>query len=220
VKAMVGEVFGGAVVVVVGVVVVGVATAAAVTGGIGLDTVDEHPEDVLHGPVVIVAVFVMVPVAAAATVALNVTVAVWPAARFTAKFHVLPEVFVTVQVSGEVAAHVGVPLIVRFDGRVSVIVADPAPSPTFFMATVYGIVEPAVTDWPFPGVSVFVTVKSGTGLVTVDEHWIVTACDFTASAVTVTGGFGLQTPSVIVAVFTTSAVSVAASLALNVTVAV
>jgi hypothetical protein len=112
------------------------ATAGAGTGGIGLDTVDAQPEDVLHGPVVIVAVFVMVPVAAAATVALNVTVAELPAARFTANVQVLPVVLVTVQVSGAVTAHVGVPWIVRFDGRVSVIVAVPAPSPTFLVTTV------------------------------------------------------------------------------------
>ena len=85
---------------------------------------------------VIVAVLVIVPVAAAATVALKVTVAELPAARFTANVQVLPVVLVTVQVSGAVTAHVGVPLIVRFDGKVSVITADPAPSPTFLTTTV------------------------------------------------------------------------------------
>lgn len=165
VKAMTAGLTGGAVVVVV------VVTNGAVTGGIGLDTVDEHPEAVLHGPVVIVAVFVTVPVAPAATTALNVTVAVLPAARFTANVHVLPLVLVTVQVSDPVVAQLGVPEIVRFEGSVSEMVAAPPPSPTFLMAIVYGIVEPAVTD---VSVSVLVTVKSGTGLVTVDEHWMVT----------------------------------------------
>ena len=69
-----GVVFGGAVV--VGGTVVGGVTAAAVTTGVtGFETVDEQPEDVVHGPSVIVAVFVMVPVAVAATTAAKVAVA-------------------------------------------------------------------------------------------------------------------------------------------------
>lgn len=86
-----------------------VVTRGAVTGGIGFDTVDAQPEDVLHGPVVIVAVFVIVPEAVAATTALNVTVAVSPTASVTSNVQVLPVVLVTLQVSGAVTAHVGVP---------------------------------------------------------------------------------------------------------------
>src|SRR5215472_14687855 len=108
--------------------------AGAVTM-MGFDTVDEHPAEVLHGPVVIVAVLTTVPVALAATTALNVAVALLPAARLTSNVQVLPDVLVTLQVSLPVTAHDGVPWIVRFDGKVSVIVAAPAPSPTFLMVT-------------------------------------------------------------------------------------
>lgn len=125
VNAMTAGLTGGAV------VVVGAVTM------IGFDTLDEQPDDVLHGPVVIVAVFVMVPVALAETTALNVAVAVSPAARLTAKVNVLP-LPPAVQVSGAVAAQAGagVEASVSPAGRASVIVAVPAPSPTFLMATV------------------------------------------------------------------------------------
>jgi len=139
VKAIVAaDVVGGVVVfvVVVGVEVeVGVTTAAAVVM-IGFVTDDEQPAAVVHGPVVMVAVFVMLPVALAATVAEKVAVALSPAARLTMKVQVLPVVLATVQVSGIVTAQAGVPLTVRDDGTASVTVADPAPSPTFLTTTV------------------------------------------------------------------------------------
>jgi len=159
-----GAVVGDAVVAgaVVGAAVVGGVTAAAVTtGATGFETVDEQPEDVVHGPVVIVAVFVMVPVAVAATMAAKVTVALSLAARLTVKVQVLPLGLATLQVSGEVTAQAGVPVTVRADGTTSVTVADPAPSPTFLMAMVYLIVEPGATEVPDAGTSVFVTVKFG-----------------------------------------------------------
>ena len=112
-----------------------------------------------------VAVLTTLPVALAASRALNVTVAVWPAASVTANVQVvLPEAgAVTVHVSVEefVTAHDGVPWTVSVDGSGSLIVADPDPSPMFFMATVYGIVDPGVTGMPSPGTSVFVTEKNG-----------------------------------------------------------
>ena len=86
----------------------------------------------------IVAVFVMVPVALATTVAAKVTVAVSPAARLTVKVQVLPVVFAMLQVSGSgdrTGGHRGL-FTVRDDGTTSVTVAEPAPSPTFLMATV------------------------------------------------------------------------------------
>jgi hypothetical protein len=57
--------------------------------------------------------------------------------------------------------HAGVPVIVREDGSGSEIVASPAPSPSLLTVTTYGIVDPASTAVPSPGVSVFVTVKFG-----------------------------------------------------------
>jgi hypothetical protein len=103
---------------------------------IGFVTDDEQPDAVVHGPVVIVAVFVMLPVAFDATVAEKVTVALSPAARLTVKVQVLPLGLLTEQVSGDVTAQAGVPLTVRDDGTASVTVADPVPSPTFLTATV------------------------------------------------------------------------------------
>jgi hypothetical protein len=137
VKAIVaGDVLGGVVVaVVVGVGALAVTTAAAVVM-IGFVTDDEQPAAVVHGPVVMVAVFVMLPVAFGVTVAEKVTVALSPAARLTVKVQVLPLGLLTEQVSGDVTAQAGVPLTVRDDGTASVTVADPAPSPTFLTATV------------------------------------------------------------------------------------
>jgi hypothetical protein len=164
VKAIVaGDVVGGVVVVVVAGVVgveLGVTTAAAVVM-IGFVTVDEQPAAVVHGPVVMVAVFVMLPVALDATVAEKVTVALSPAARLTVKVQVLPLGLITEQVSGVVTAQAGVPLTVRDDGTASVTVADPAPSPTFLTATVYAIVDPGATEVPDVGTSVLTTVKFG-----------------------------------------------------------
>jgi len=132
---------------------------------IGFVTVEEHPEGALHGPVVMVAVLVTLPVALAASLALNVTVAVWPAASVTTNVQVvLPGAgAVTVQVSVDesVTAQEGVPWTVRVDGSGSLIVADPDPSPTFLMVTVYGIVDPGATGLPLPGTSVFVMVNNG-----------------------------------------------------------
>jgi hypothetical protein len=139
VKAIVdGDVVTGVVVVVAAVaggVVLGVTAAAAVVMT-GFVTDDEQPDAVVHGPVVMVAVFVMLPVAFDATVAEKVTVALSPAARLTMKVQVLPTELVTVQVSGVVTAQAGVPLTVRDDGTASVTVADPAPAPTFLTTTV------------------------------------------------------------------------------------
>src|SRR5580700_8043652 len=75
------------------------------------------------------------------------------------------------------------------------------------------MVEPGSTEVPVAGLFVLITVKSGTGLVTVEEHWTVTVWSPTVA------GPGLQIPVVMAAVLTTSAVSVADSLALKVTVA-
>jgi hypothetical protein len=105
---------------------------------IGFVTVDEQPDDVLHGPVVMVAVFTTLPVALVASTALKVTVAVSPAARVTANVQVVPDVgFVIVHVSfvESVTAQDGVPWTVSVDGIGSLTVADPDPSPTFLMAT-------------------------------------------------------------------------------------
>src|SRR5580700_9783919 len=98
-----------------------------------------------------VAVLTTSAVSLAATVALKVTVAVSPAARLTVKVQVDPLGLATAQVSDAVTAHVGVPWTARLDGTSSVIVAEPAPSPTFLMAIVYGMVEPGGTGWPLPG---------------------------------------------------------------------
>jgi hypothetical protein len=134
VKAMVAAVLGAVFGAVVVVVVVGATVAGAVATGVtGSDDVDEQADEVLHGPVVIVAVFATAPVALDATTAAYVTVAVSPAARLTAKFHVVPEL-VTMQVSGAVTAQTGVPWTVSEDGTSSLTVAVPAPSPTFLIA--------------------------------------------------------------------------------------
>ncbi len=121
---------------VAGGVAVGV-TAAADVATMGLVTEDEQPADVVHGPVVIVAVLVTVPGALATTVAAKVTVAVSPAARLTVKVQVSPLGFEMLQVSGEVTAHAGAGVLstVRDEGTTSVTVAEPAAAPTFLMAT-------------------------------------------------------------------------------------
>src|SRR5580658_165718 len=71
------------------------------------------------------------------------------------------------------------------------------------------------TEVVLTGLFVLVTVKSGTGFVTVDEHCTTTELAVTAS----TSLVGWQMPEVMAAVLTTSAVSVAETLALNVTTA-
>jgi hypothetical protein len=102
------------------------------------DTLDEQPEDVLHGPVVIVAVLVMVPVAPALTTALNVAVAVSPAARFVTVIVIVEPEALAVQLPLEPVEHAGAGLVasVSCEGTGSVMVAEPAPSPTFLTATV------------------------------------------------------------------------------------
>jgi hypothetical protein len=101
---------------------------------IGFDTLEAHA--VVHGPVVILAVFTIVPVAEAPTVPLMVTVAVCFGARVTLKVQVLPVGFTTVHVSGLVTAQDGEFVTVSCDGIPSVTTAEPPASPTFSMTMV------------------------------------------------------------------------------------
>ena len=92
---------------------------------------------VMHGPVVMVAVFFTLVVSVADTLAVKVTFTEWPAARVTWMVTLLA---VTVAEQVSVAAIVVqvkvVAVMVRFEARVSFRTAEPVPEPVLFTVIV------------------------------------------------------------------------------------